>query len=374
MHATDAVAEARRMMEICNACRYCEGYCAVFPAMELRREFSNADLSYLANLCHDCRGCFYACQYAPPHAFDLNLPRTFAQVRTETYEAYAWPGVLARLFRHNGVVVSLIAAVALAAVLLLTTALQVPVVLYGVHTGPGAFYAVVPYGTMASVGLSTFGYALFALAMGFARFWRDAAAGSPRAKPSALWRALCDVAVLRNLSGGGYGCNDRDESFSGLRRWLHHAMFYGFLACFAATSVATIYHHVLRWIAPYPPLSAPVVLGTLGGLGLLLGTSGSFALKFVRDPAPGAPELLGADTAVLVLLALVAATGLLLLGLRASGAMGPLLVVHLGFVLAFFLVLPYSKFVHGVYRFGALLRYAAERASGGVRRPPAGEQ
>ena len=26
-----------RVMQICNACRYCEGFCAVFPAMERRR-------------------------------------------------------------------------------------------------------------------------------------------------------------------------------------------------------------------------------------------------------------------------------------------------------------------------------------------------
>ena len=63
MQETDAIAEARRNMEICNACRYCEGYCAVFPAMELRREFTAPDLGYLANLCHGCRGCFYAVSY-----------------------------------------------------------------------------------------------------------------------------------------------------------------------------------------------------------------------------------------------------------------------------------------------------------------------
>ena len=28
-------------MTICNACRYCEGYCAVFPAMEKRLTFSD---------------------------------------------------------------------------------------------------------------------------------------------------------------------------------------------------------------------------------------------------------------------------------------------------------------------------------------------
>ena len=37
---TDALREADRLMTICNACRYCEGLCAVFPAMEMRRTFA----------------------------------------------------------------------------------------------------------------------------------------------------------------------------------------------------------------------------------------------------------------------------------------------------------------------------------------------
>ena len=41
--------------------------------------------------------------------------------------------------------------------------------------------------------------------------------------------------------------------------------------------------------------------------------------------------------------------------------MGLLLVIHLGFVLALFIALPYSKFVHGAYRLAALARFAAER-------------
>lgn len=362
MRATDTVTEARRLMEICNACRYCEGYCAVFPAMELRREFSNADLSYLANLCHDCRGCYYACQYAPPHEFNINLPRTFAQLRAETYEEYAWPRPLARLFRRNGVIVSLVVALALAAVLLLTTRLQAPEVLYAAHTGVGAFYAVIPYGVMVTIGLVTFGYALVALGVGYARFRRDTAAGESHVLGAWL-RALGDAAVLRYLSGGGHGCNDRDEAFSNTRRWLHQAMAYGFVFCFAATCVATVYHHFLGWIAPYPVISVPVVLGMLGGAGLLIGTVGLLVLKGLRDPAPGARALLGADAALLVLLALVATTGLLLLTLRDGDAMGILLAVHLGFVFALFLVLPYGKFVHAVYRFGALVHYAAETSA-----------
>ncbi|MEA3115709.1 MAG: citrate/tricarballylate utilization protein, partial [Caballeronia sp.] len=30
---TPAEGELSRIMQICNACRYCEGFCAVFPAM-----------------------------------------------------------------------------------------------------------------------------------------------------------------------------------------------------------------------------------------------------------------------------------------------------------------------------------------------------
>jgi citrate/tricarballylate utilization protein len=117
-------------MEICNACRYCEGYCAVFPAMTLRRDFSTGDLTHLANLCHSCKGCYHACQYAPPHAFGVNVPATFATLRAESYAQYAWPPAMGRLFERNGTIVSAVTVLAVTLVLLLTMALQDPAVLY----------------------------------------------------------------------------------------------------------------------------------------------------------------------------------------------------------------------------------------------------
>jgi citrate/tricarballylate utilization protein len=87
MHATSSLAEADRLMTVCNSCRYCEGICAVFPAMEMRRAFSDGDLNYLANLCHSCGACYYDCQFSPPHEYNVNVPRILAQVRTESYEA-----------------------------------------------------------------------------------------------------------------------------------------------------------------------------------------------------------------------------------------------------------------------------------------------
>ena len=126
MRETEAIRNARREVEICNACRYCEGFCAVFPALELRREFSAGDLSYLANLCHNCRGCYYACQYAPPHEWGINIPRTMAEVRAESYEQYAWPAGAGRAFERNGTLIGLAVAVSIALVLILSMAISAP--------------------------------------------------------------------------------------------------------------------------------------------------------------------------------------------------------------------------------------------------------
>ena len=104
-----------------------------------------------------------------------------------------------------------------------------------------------------------------------------------------------------------------------------------------------------------------VLLGALGGLGLVAGASGLFWLKLSGNQEPQARKLLGADSALLFLLLMIAISGLLLLAVRATGAMGSVLAVHLGFVLALFATMPYSKFVHAIYRLGALIRHAIER-------------
>ena len=362
MSATESLEDARRFLEICNACRYCEGFCAVFPAMELRREFSDGDLSYLANLCHNCKGCYYSCQFSPPHEFNLNLPRALAEVRNDSYAEYAWPRGFGRVFANNGVIVSAVLAASIALVLILAMALQSSAVLYGAHpVVPGAFYAVIPFGVMSTIGVLTFVYALVALGMGFVHFWRatgESADALTDAKT--LRQALSDVFTLRYLGGGGHGCNERDEGYSTTRRWLHHAMFYGFLLCFAATSIATVYHHVFGWLAPYRWDSLPVLAGTAGGVLLVVGCTGLFGMRLTADQTASAKQLLGGDVALLLQLILIAASGLLLLAFRGTGAMGVFLAIHLGIVLAFFLTMPYGKFVHGVYRSAALLRFAKE--------------
>jgi citrate/tricarballylate utilization protein len=361
MPLSDLVKEGARQMMICNACRYCEGYCAVFPAMEKRRIFTKADLTYLANLCFDCRDCYYACQYAPPHEFGVNIPKVMAGVRADTYREFSWPAILSGLFRRNGLAVTLITGCTLVVILLLVLALIGRDALFGVHLGEGAFYRVVPYAAMTAPALAIALYGFAVLLVGMLRFWRETRGDlSELIDPRALWRASQDAFGLTYMKGGGAGCNYPLADFSQSRRWFHHLVFYGFLLDLASTSIAASYQHFLGWQAPYPLLSWPVVLGSIGGVGLLFGTSGLLWLKWKSDRALAAQRMWNMDIAFLVLLFLTSLTGMLLLSLRETAAMGSLLVVHLAVVAGLFITAPYGKFAHVVYRYAALVRYAIE--------------
>ena len=357
------VAEAQRVLAICNACRYCEGYCAVFPALERRLAFAESDVHYLASLCHNCGACLYACQYAPPHEFQLNFPRVLAQVRRETYRKYAWPDFLGGLFERNGLALALATAVSLAALLMAIGLASGPDRFLAAHPdAQGAFYALMPHGVMAGVFGAVFGFVLLAFAMSFARFWPETGETVPDfANPVPLRSAIADASNLTYLDGGGDGCTYPDARPSFARRNFHHLTFYGFVLCFAATTAATIYHYVFGIRAPYPFYSLPVILGTLGGLGLVAGPIGLLWLRSRRDPDLGDPQQGGMDVGFTVLLLLTSVTGLALLAARETRAMGVLLALHLGCVLAFFLTMPYGKFVHALYRFAALVRFHIER-------------
>ena len=211
-----------------------------------------------------------------------------------------------------------------------------------------------------------FTLAILALAIGVGRFWRGISPpGTPRdpVSPLAAGAETVDAVLrLKYLDGGhGQGCNNESDRFTLWRRRFHHLTFYGFLLCFAATSVATLYHYLLAWEAPYPLFSAPVLLGTAGGLGLMAGPLGLLWLGLRRDPQQGDVAQRPMDRAFILLLLLVGLSGLALLAGRDSGAMAALLAIHLGAVMAFFLTMPYGKFAHGIFRSAALLKHAIEK-------------
>ena len=354
---TGQEAEVARQMQICNACRYCEGYCAVFPAMTRRLEFGKTDIHYLANLCHNCGACLHACQYAPPHEFAINVPQAMARVRGQTYQDYAWPAALGSLYKRNGLTLALALSFGLALFIALT--MNKP--LDAAH--PGNFYAVLPHDLLVAMFAPVFLFALLALGLGVSRFWRDVSPPVPEDKTQgAAAEAIGDVLRLKYLEGGhGEGCNNEDDAWTPWRRRFHHATFYGFLLCFAATVVATTYQYLFAWHAPYAMTSLPVLLGLAGGIGLLVGPAGLFWLNLRRHPMHGEASQKPMDRGFIALLLFTSLTGLALLAWRESSGMALLLAIHLGAVMALFLTLPYGKFAHGVYRSAALLKWTIEK-------------
>ena len=353
--------EVARQLQICNACRYCEGFCAMIPAMTRRLAFDKADIHYLANLCHNCGACLHACQYAPPHEFAVNVPQAMAQVRGQTYADYAWPPALGALYKRNGLTLSLALAAGLSLFLLL--ALQMNGTLWSGQLA-GNFYNVLPHNLLVSLFAPVFLFAALALALGVRRFWQDITAATSGAAltPPAANEATHDVLRLKYLDGGhGEGCNNEDDAFTLSRRRAHHLTFYGFMLCFAATSLATVYHYAFGWVAPYDLPSLPKILGAVGGVSLLLGTAGLFKLNLQRHPMHGDAAQKPMDLGFIALLFFISLSGLALWLGRGSTAMPALLAIHLGVVMALFATLPYGKFAHGIFRTATLLRFAVEK-------------
>jgi citrate/tricarballylate utilization protein len=362
MPSTDLIREGERIMTICNACRYCEGFCAVFPAVERRLTFVEADMNYLANLCHNCTECLHACQYSAPHPFEVNVSMTLAKIRLRSYEKYCWPQALGSAFRLHGVTTILGIVCFLIACMVEATHLigQRGLIAADEHAD---FYSVVPHGVMMGTFGAVFLLVVTAMVIGVARYVKDTSGQSTVAQSHSIGAGLRDALTLKYLHGSGDDCTTRENVRSSWRRWYHHLTFYGFLLCFASTTVAAAYHMILDWRAPYPFFSVPVILGTLGGIGLVVGPVGLWAIRGRRDPGTVDPEQKGLDIGFILLLVLTSATGLALLAFRDSAAMGMLLIVHLAFVLTLFMTLPYGKFMHGLYRAAALIQYAQESRS-----------
>ncbi len=352
-----SIDEARRQTAICNACRYCEGFCAVFPAIQRHRQFNLHDVVHLANLCHNCRACHYSCQYAAPHEFAINIPATLAEIRVDSWERYATPKFMATAFQRHAVPIALMLVVAFTFFMLLIGLLP--------DSNPEAvgFYRYLPHTLMVLVFTPAFLFPLFTIAMSIRRYWIDT--GGTRLHTRHWRSSFAEMVSMRNLAGGqGQGCNfEQTDHFSNARRYLHQLTVFGFLLCFASTSSATVMHYFFDLPAPYAWYTLPKLFGVSGGVALTVGCAGLAMLKLRADTELGAKNVWGAEMAFVLLLGLTGFTGLVLYAVTGTALVGIALAVHLGFVLTLFLLLPYSKMVHGFFRVAALLREAQLRES-----------
>jgi citrate/tricarballylate utilization protein len=372
----DLFDEARRQLSVCNACRYCAGYCPVWPELELRTVLSDGDLGFLGNLCHDCQDCFTACMYTAPHEFAINPPQVFAGLREDSYRRYAWPDRLPRwLAGWRGTVAAIVAvAVLFGALSYAATGRALPAA-PGHHGSP---YQILPYALMLILlGLPAL-WCAAVLAVAAVRCWRDI--HGPLADLARLrhWPAAIAQAVqLRHMRGtvsgadSEVGCDYPADASSTARRRFHLILSYGFIGCVASTVSAAIEQDLLNIAPPYPYLSVPVLTGTLGGLGMLAGGAGLLILKARSDPARGTPGMRRSDYALLLALLVLAATGLLTLAVRDTALFGPVLTAHLAAIAVAFAVAPYTKFTHWLYRLLAIYKhnFTGTAADQGLRRP-----
>lgn len=355
MSLNNLVADGKRQMQICNACRYCEGYCAVWRAVERRREFSEHDMAYFANLCHDCRDCYFACPFSTPHEFGINPPKLFSGLRDEVYHKYAWPSGWVKNLggKRSFWVVGAIAF--LVAVILILMVNGTDGLLHR-HVGPGAFYKVISELVLEIVFSALGIWLVVGWVVGAMRFWRDIRpAESQRVTGKDVRNAASYALKLRYLGG-----DEKNEELAGQRRWLHHFVAYGFLLDFVSTALGAFYSHVLHVQAPYPVYHPVVILGVLGGVGIIIGASGLLYVKTKSEDSASDVSSKQSGTAFTWSLLVIAVTGILVLLFRETGAMGIILAVHLGSVASLFLTAPYTKFVHFVYRYLSLVRYAQE--------------
>jgi citrate/tricarballylate utilization protein len=137
-------------------------------------------------------------------------------------------------------------------------------------------------------------------------------------------------------------------------------VFYGFLSAIVATASAFILQDVFGELPPYPVFSVPVITGSIGGIGMIVGATGLVYLKWRSDRAPADQKTYNLDWLFLISLDVVSITGMLLLILRETALMPALLVIHLATVLALYVSAPYGKFAHFVYRVAALVQSRLE--------------
>lgn len=360
---TDILDEASRQFTVCNACRYCEGYCAIWPAMERRSVFGEKAVIYLANLCHNCRACYYACPYTPPHEFAINIPEILSEVRLKVYKEYLRPRFLSSIFKKQRSSISLITALSLLLISFFAWVAGDPARLLKPHVQPGSFYDIFPYVSIITAGSAIGIYVLVSFFHGALRFTiriHGTAEGLLNAR--ALWLAAIDALRHTWFKGGGAGCNYPESKGSFSFLVLHAMIMYGFGSALVSTILAAFYQDFLSVLPPYPILSLPVLFGTAGGFSVMIGTFFLAYFKVKSDKSPSFEGMIDVDLAFLIILNLVSITGLLTLVLRSTSLMGVLFIVHMGLVLSLFVTAPYGKFVHFVFRYMSLVKNRLEES------------
>ncbi len=352
------IENARFSLNICNACRYCENICPVFKTIELKRNFTEEDIIYVANLCHDCRGCYYACQYAPPHTFDINIPKILGTLRLETYKKYKKSNFSKKIIENPS----------LFSIGIFIISFLFYLASFVIYSGKinllqqyNSFYKVLPENFLIITMLIPFTVSLILYVKDLFSYCDYI--GVKKAdffKISTHIKSLKSIIFLEFLDGGSYGCNYPNEKYSFSRKIYHQLVFFGFAIAFISTLLAAFMSHILNISPPYSITSLPVIFGTIGGVLILLGLTGLIYLRTKMDRIPYADNINSMDTNFILILLFIVITGFLILVFRATSFMPLLFITHLSFVITFFIMLPLNKLQHAIFRYASIYKYFLE--------------
>ena len=187
-------------------------------------------------------------------------------------------GPLSGLFARSGLALVMIITAALALAVGLMLAMIAAAVL-GSHIGEGAF-VVMPHTVMAGIPMAITAFTIVAFVVGWRRCCADGALG----RWPAFSDAMSSTATMRNLGGDnsdGDRCPGRTPQQPGGQRYHRHL-----LRLHAVLCLDQHRHHLLssRPRGAYGYLELPVVLGTVGGVMLCIGTAGQRRKKRRIDP------------------------------------------------------------------------------------------
>ncbi|MEM3676208.1 MAG: hypothetical protein QXV22_04035 [Thermoplasmataceae archaeon] len=341
---TDVYQEAQRQLTICNACRYCEGFCAVWDAIEYRSALDLKDMPYLANLCHDCRDCYYVCPFnEPDHEYALNIPKILSKARIKSYKDAVWPAFMSVMLDRPAIFALSVTLIALIG------SIGYPIfILHAYPLGAVSLISLIPEATFRYITLGVYLYTAILWTVSGLKF-----AANSRSEVISGWLGALNGAAAafsqRFFFGGGVGCKYPSENSRFSRAIFHASVLYGFIT--ALISIAFYPNITGLSLTIYATAS---LLMTFGSLGLLL-------WDITDSGTQRSPEMRRLDVPFTVLIFLSGLTGVAFILLSGSYFYGLLFLIHDALILAVFAIAPYSKFLHPLYRVISLAKFYAER-------------
>ncbi|MCH4816179.1 MAG: hypothetical protein QXY87_11185 [Saccharolobus sp.] len=345
----DILKEAERQLMICNACRYCEGYCDLWDAIERKRSFPPNDVFHLSNLCHDCRDCYYACQYTPPHPFSIDIPGILSKVRELSYRRFVYPKFMQRyvssIYRFINYIYVILTIIIFAISISLTLFLH----------GFSLFRTYIPYQSLLppyiflAVEYLLYIYVVFMWYMEARSYWKSISNGIRFSLGEAL-KGVKDALIHKDFTGGGAGCSYPLEYFpdqgknpkpSRFRLHAHATVLIGFII----DLISILFYPFKGTVTPAIFLIGSIMIA-VGALSLL------YKRKYDR--------LVHEDggLAFTLMLSIAGVSGIIaiVLSLYHQPLYAVFFLLRASIIASLFIMAPYSKFVHLVFRLVSLMR------------------